>query len=226
MVASESVLAEPAEDRVRLQVRVLVAEARAMAADAMARAITRAQDLRIVARCADRSEVVASAVATLPDVAVLDVSLYGYEPYDGVRSLREHAPNVKALLSLPVLDVETVAQALLAGATNCVSAAADQAEFVRAIRATSRDELVVPDGLDARLSRVVCELRADHTRLSPREVEVLRLAAEGLSVADIASRLYVSENTARTHLKNLYQKLGVHNRSGAVAAAMRHGFIR
>jgi len=207
-------------------VRVLVAEARAMAADTMARAVARAQGLTIVARCADPAEVARSAGLARPDVAVLDVSLYGHDPYDAVRSLREQAPKARVLLVMPRLDVEDLAQALLAGADNCISAFVDREGFVRAIRATWWGESIVPAEFDGRLPQVIAEMRAEGNHLSHREVEVLRLAATGMSVADLASELFVSRNTAHTHLARAYRKLGVHNRSGAVAVARRSGLLR
>jgi DNA-binding NarL/FixJ family response regulator len=131
------------------------------------------------------------------------------------------------LLLVPALDSDTLARALLAGAGNCISCRVDSRELIEAVRATARGETIFPESLGNGLSRAMLQIRADGLeRLSPRELEVLRLAARGLSVSEIASQLCVSLNTARTHLRRTYRKLGAHNRSEAVDKAMRAGILR
>ena len=209
------------------QVKVLVAEARSMAADAMEHAIVCADGLALTTRCTTRGEVARACAAVPPDVAVLDVSIYGHDPGDAVRSVREPAPEARVLLMVPEPGGHEIALALLAGADNCISAFVDHREFVQAVRATAAGECVVPTDLGSGLGRLIRELSVERNdRLSPREVEVLQLAANGLSVAQIASRLCVSVNTTQTHLRRTYRKLGVHNRGGAIPEAMRVGSLR
>jgi DNA-binding NarL/FixJ family response regulator len=208
------------------QVQVLVAEARSMAADTMEHAIVCAEGLALTARCTQRAEVVLTCASTPPDVAVLDLGLYGHDPGDAVRSVREPAPEANVLLMVPELNMHERALATVAGADNCISAFVGRDAFVQAIRATAAGEPVVPADLCRGLGRAITQLSADRNRhLSPREIEVLRLAAEGLSVMDIATELCVSANTARTHLRRTYRKLGAHNRCGAVAEATRVGIL-
>jgi DNA-binding NarL/FixJ family response regulator len=205
-------------------VTILVADARVMAAEAMAQAVMGADGLAVTARCSDRAGVALACAEVEPDVAVLDVSLYGGDPDLAVRSLREVALSAKVLLSLARLDVDGLARALLAGAENCISGQVDRLQFIDAVRATAAGESIVPRQLSNGLSQALVQVH--ESRLSHRELEVLQLAAIGLSVLQIAAELCVSPNTAQTHLRRSYRKLGVHNRSGAIAEAQRLGVLR
>jgi two-component system nitrate/nitrite response regulator NarL len=208
-------------------VKVLVAEARVMAAEVMERAIMSTDGFAFTARCADRAGLVLACAAVEPDVVVLDISLFGGDVDDAVRAVREVAPLARVLMSFPELDADLLARALLAGADNCVSGSVDRDQFVEAVRATAAGECGVPAELACGLGRVITRLNGERDgHLSPREIEVLRLAADGLSVLDIARELCVSANTAHTHLSRIYLKLGVHSRIGAIAEAMRAGILR
>lgn len=197
-----------------------------MAADTMVRSVNRAQGLVLAGRCASRLEVAAASISTPPDVAVLHVSLYEGDACSAVAAVREYAGLVKVLLLTADPDPEHFARALIAGADNCVSDCVDQRAFVAAIRATATGRSVLPATLERSVAQVMLELQeADTRRLSPREIDVLRLASKGLCVSDIATRLFISANTTRTHLQRSYRKLGVVNRSGAVATAIRTGIL-
>lgn len=221
MRASDKVVATPA-----MRPKVLVAEAQALMAEAMENAIRGAADMTFAARCSAREQVAQACALVNPDVAVLDVSIYRHDFKGAVCSVRRQARTASILLVVPEANIWTYAKTLLAGADNCLSRLIDRASFVHAIRATLAGESLVPSGLRKSLLQAVSQLSAEGTtRLSDREVEVMRLAADGLSATDIASRLHVSISTARTHLVRSYRKLGAHNRSGAVARAMRSGML-
>jgi DNA-binding NarL/FixJ family response regulator len=210
-----------------LPIKVLIGEAREMAADTMIRAVNRAHGLSVSGRCASRSEVSTSCAIDPPAVAVLDLGLYDGDACLAVTSVREHVALARVLLLAPELEVEQLARAVIAGAENCISDRVDRRAFVLAIRATAAGRSVAGQRLEQGVARLVFELQEnDNRRLSPREIDVLRLASMGLCVTDIAARLFISANTARTHLQHTYRKLGVKNRGGAVATAIRTGMLR
>jgi DNA-binding NarL/FixJ family response regulator len=217
-------LAVPPRGWLAAPVKVLLAETRVIVAEAMEQALQGAEGLTLTARCSDRPGVVLACAAGAPDVAVLDIGLYCGGPDYALQSLREVAPGAKALLSIPELDADLYTSALRAGADNCISGRVDRHQFIDAVRATAAGESVVPlplaDGSRTALSQPLVG------RLSRREIEVLQLAALGHSVAEIAAELCVSRNTAQTHLRRTYRKLGVHNRSGAISEAQRLGILR
>jgi DNA-binding NarL/FixJ family response regulator len=205
---------------------VLIVEARAMVADTMARTIKHAAGFALVGRCASSGDLARACVGPAPDVGVMDLSIYGYDARLAVASLREHAMDAKALLLVPDLDPQMIADALLAGATNCISALVDCRALLRAIRATAEDRLIVPPDCQDILPRLLADQYREHERrLSVREIEVLRLVALGLPVGEIAVRMFISVNTVNKHLAHSYRKLGVASRSGALAAATRLGLV-
>src|ERR1700682_824403 len=209
-----------------LPANVLVAEPRSMAADTMVRSVKRAQGLVLAGRCTSRLEVAAACISTPPDVAALHMSLYDDDACSAVACVREQAGLAKVLLLTADPGPEHLARALMAGADNCISDCVDQRAFIAAIRATATGRSVLPAMLERSVARVMLELQeADTHRLSPRELDVLRLASKGLCVSDIATGLFISANTTRTHLQRSYRKLGVVNRSGAVATAIRRGIL-
>lgn len=206
---------------------VLIAEPREMAANAMVQAINRARGLHVSARCLTCSALAAACAAAPPDVAVIDIGLYRNDPSAAVLSVREHAALAKILLLTAAIDPEGMARAFLAGAQNCISECVDHLTFVHAIRATALGGSLLEPQLERNVALLMLEIEhADGHRLSTREIEVLRLASNGLAVADIATRLFISPNTTRTHLRRSYRKLGTVNRSGAVAIAMRQGLLQ
>jgi two-component system, NarL family, nitrate/nitrite response regulator NarL len=198
-----------------------------MAADTMARAVERASGFTVIGRCNNRGEVATACATTPPDLAVLDVGLYEHDARFAINSVRRSASATRILLMSPDLDTEQLAIALMAGADNCISAYVDVRDFLAAIRATAARRSILTPAMQRDAVRRVIELgRTDGQRLSPRERDVLRLAATGLHVDDIARQLFISPNTARTHLHRSYRKLGATNRTGALATAMRRGLLR
>jgi DNA-binding NarL/FixJ family response regulator len=197
-----------------------------MAADTMVRAVEDSNDLHVTVCCNRRSDVAPACAGCRPDVGVLDASLFDNDPRVAVGSVRRYAPRAGVLLMLSAFDIDSVARALLAGATNCISVLSHRGEFLRATRATARGELLVRPEHEQRLASRLLETREhEQHELSPREAQVLRLAADGLPVAEIARELFISTTTARTHLHRIYGKLGARNRSDAVASAVRAGLI-
>jgi two-component system, NarL family, nitrate/nitrite response regulator NarL len=206
---------------------VLIAEARVMAAEAMVRAIQEARGLTLSSPCACRGDVAVACVDSAPDVAVLDLVLYEHEPRYAVGALREHAVTARILLMTPEPNAEQLARAVVAGAENCISSHVDTDAFLRAVRATADARSILGPALQRKVMSLIVELgRTNGHRLSPREREVLCLAATGIPVGEIADQLFISASTAKTHLLRGYRKLGVKNRGGAIARAMRTGVIR
>jgi DNA-binding NarL/FixJ family response regulator len=217
----------PHQNENSVHTSVIVVDARPMAADGMVRAISAARDLVVAGQCVRRDQISAACAAGTPDVAVVDLELYGRDPraaVEGVHSLPA-AARTRILLLCPDFQIERVAAALFAGAQNCISSLAGRAELVRAIRATCAGDLVVPKAWAKELAYRMVEMGRTPATLSAREIEVLRLAAVGLPAQTIANTLCISANTVRTHFQKIYGKLDTHSRSGAVATAIRDGLI-
>jgi two-component system nitrate/nitrite response regulator NarL len=161
-----------------------------------------------------------------PSVALLD---YRMPELDGLAVVgavtRDGLPTHVLLLSATE-DPATVYEALAAGAAGYLTKESDRDEIIAAVMKCARGEGYVPTYIASGLANEVRHRsRGDATLLSPREAEIIKLIADGLSVPDIAAKLHLAPTTVRTHVQNLYGKLGVSDRAAAVAEAMRRRLV-
>jgi two-component system, NarL family, nitrate/nitrite response regulator NarL len=193
------------------RVRVYVADDHPVFRDGVVMALRRRLDFEVVG-AAENGRVALEDIRRLtPDVALLDVKMPGLDGHAVLRAIqRDGVPTRVVLLSATVLTPES-RQALAAGAMAYLSKEAD------------RD--TIADARGERMQLDVDEPRFERPLLSPRELEVLRLTAAGSSAPAIGRQLHLSPETVKTHLKNVYGKLGVSDRAAAVAEGMRRGFV-
>ena len=161
-----------------------------------------------------------------PDVALLD---YRMPQMDGLAVVtavvREDLPTRVLLLSATD-DPATVYEALAAGAAGYLTKESDRDEIVAAVISCATGGGYVPPNLAGGLAGELRQrARGEATLLSVRETEIIALIAQGLSVPDIAAKLHVAPTTVRTHVQNLFAKLGVSDRAAAVAEAMRRRLV-
>lgn len=208
------------------QVSVLVADAQPLYRDAVARAVRQDVALRLLAEEADGRAALSQIRRLRPDVAVIDLDLpklEGRRVIDAV--VRDRLPTRVVVVSA-ILGADAMFGAIGAGAAGYLSKSVTSEELRRAIRAAA----VGDSHLDPPVQTVVArEIRLRHRDerplLSEREIDVLRLIAEGLSGPEICRRLHLSRSTVKTHTAHLFEKLHVRERAAAVAVAMRRGLL-
>ncbi|MFE7224499.1 response regulator [Nocardioides sp. NPDC057577] len=189
------------------------------------RALVDAQDdLDVVGEAADSAQAVAVVGETQPDVVLMDLSLGdGPGGAETTRLVRE-LPSPPQVLVLTTYDTEAdVLDAVDAGAAGYLLKDAPPDELFRAIRGTARGETVLAPSVATRLLQ---RAASPTPKVSPREVEILRLLAKGLGNKEMARELLVSEATVKSHLSHIYTKLGVDTRAGAVATAIERRILR
>jgi DNA-binding NarL/FixJ family response regulator len=188
------------------------------------RAFERSEDFTVLGEAANLSQGEQLVARHDPQVVVIDVRLPDGSGLDLVRKMRQH----KAQLGIVVLTMyagdEQLFAALDAGASAFVAKDAPSDDVVAAARhaAVSPRSFTAPDLSEAMQRR----LRPTGPQLSPREREVLDLLSQGLGVAAIARKLYISESTAKTHISKIYDKLGAANRAQAIMNGIRAGLIK
>jgi DNA-binding NarL/FixJ family response regulator len=163
-----------------------------------------------------------------PEVILLDVGLPGMNGIEGIHGLKELAPDTHIIMLTVFDDHEKVFNAICAGASGYLLKTADQEAILQAI------EEVLHGGapMNPRVARLVLNMftrlaippRQDYG-LSPREKEILELMVRGLIKKEIAGQLDLSYHTVDNHLRNIYTKLQVHTRGGAVAKALKEGLL-
>jgi len=207
-------------------VRVLVADDHPLYRRAIVRAVHEHPRLELAGEAVDGEDALAQVRRRQPDIAVLDVRMPGLDGMEVLASLARDAPETRVMLLSAFSEGELVYKALAAGAAGYLSKDADEREITRAILAIAAGETVVSSELSG---EVLGSIREQALRkapvLSPREREILALAAEGKSGPEIGRELYLSPATVKTYFERIYDKLEVSDRAAAVAQALRRGLL-
>jgi len=189
-------------------------------------------DLEVIGDASDGREAVEKARTLQPDVILMDIHMPGGDGLSAIPLIREVAPSAKVVvLTIHGDDPNLVYQAISAGAVGYVPKNSDIEEVIRAVRQVLHGQAaVMASSLTSLLNFMVHGSGGQPTqqperlqRLSGREMEVLRLVAQGASNREIATKLYLSESTVRSHLHNILEKLQLDNRVQAAAYALRMG---
>jgi two-component system nitrate/nitrite response regulator NarL len=206
--------------------RVLIADDHPLFLFAIAHSVNSHQDLELIAQARTGSEAVACALETRPDLAVLDVEMPDLDGLQVMQELDRAGLGTRVLFVSGSLDAEMAYRLIEAGAAGVLDKSAMPEQIGDALMRISQGETVLAPEVQAALMQAVRERRErPKTVLSPREAEVLRFLADGLSAPQIANELQLSTSTIKTHLQRLYERLEVSDRAAAVAEGMRRGLI-
>ncbi|WP_280261619.1 response regulator transcription factor [Nocardia wallacei] len=181
------------------------------------------EDIDVLGEAATAEEAVAFCTATAVDLVLMDLRFgAGKSGVDATMALRA-LPNPPNVLVVTNYDTDAdILGAIEAGACGYILKDTPPAELLAAVRGAAAGESVLSPSV---ASRLMTRVRKPDTTLSPREVEVLRLVADGHSNREIGKRLFLSETTVKSHLVHIYSKLGVKSRTSAVARARERGAI-
>ncbi|GAA2395394.1 response regulator [Nonomuraea africana] len=213
-------------------IRVLLADDEAIVRAGLRMLISDEPDMDVVGEAADGNEAVRVAAARRPDVVLMDARMPGLDGIAAARAIAEAHPEIKVLV-LTTFDEEAIVDgALRAGVAGFLLKVSPPEQLLEALREVAAgrgllDPAVVPRVIGGYV-RAPEPLPRDSAldRLTGREAEVLALVGRGLSNSEIAARLYLGETTVKTHLGRALDKLGLRDRSQAIAFAYRSGLIR
>ena len=202
-----------------MSVRVLLAEDQAMVRGAIAALLALEEDIEIVAQASRGDEVVAFALESGPDVALLDVEMPGGDGLDAAAALREELPSCRVIILTTFGRAGYLKRAMENGAAGFLLKDSPSSELAKAIHRVMRGERVVDPDLAA------LALSAGDNPLTEREREVLAASEGGATIEDVAARLYLSEGTVRNYLSTAIKKLGTRNRIEAARLAEKRGWL-
>lgn len=200
-------------------IRVLIAEDQAMIRGALKALLSFEKDIEVVADVGRGDAVVDAALASSPDVALLDVEMPGTDGLEAAKLLRDRLPACRSLILTTFARPGLVRRSMESGAQGYLLKDAPQGELAAAIRRCAAGEPVLDPSL------AMEALATGANPLSPRERDVLVESAHGGTVADVAGTLFLSEGTIRNHLSAAIQKLNARNRADAARIAKEKGWI-
>jgi DNA-binding NarL/FixJ family response regulator len=177
-------------------------------------------DMEVVADADNGLAAINAYRAHRPDVVVLDLRMPGLNGIETIRRLRDEFHEARVLVFSNFASGDEAYQALKAGAAGFVVKEMALERLLEAIRRIHQGEQYIPPEIATRMNGRVL------SQLSPRELEVLRLVAKGLSNKEIGSELHVVEGTIKIHVTNILAKLGVSDRTQAILSAVKRGIIQ
>jgi two-component system, NarL family, nitrate/nitrite response regulator NarL len=208
------------------KITAVVADDHPFFRDGVIRGLTRSGQIEVVAEAENGRQALEVIVRERPAVALVDYQMPDLDGLALVHALVRDRVQTRVLLLSAFTDSAIVFKALQEGAAGYLQKEARREQIVDAVLSVARGNTVLPPELAGGLADQI-RLRAEPQApaLSDREQQVLHAFARGLSIPQIASELYISASTVKTHTQRLYEKLGVSDRAAAVAEAMRRGLL-
>ncbi|MEX2224919.1 MAG: response regulator transcription factor [Dehalococcoidia bacterium] len=212
-------------------IRVLLADDHTLFRRGIATMLSQMPGIEVIGEAANGSDVVTLANELVPDVILMDIKMPEQSGIEATRAILKENPHIGIILVTMFDDPESVFDGMRAGTRGYVLKEAEPEELRRAVEAAHRGEVMLCPVIARRvLDHFAGESQQalrplPYEQLSQRELQVLQLAADGLTNRDIAQRLVISEKTAKNHIANIFSKLNVNDRTQAVIQALRMGLV-
>lgn len=200
-------------------VRIIVAEDQSLVRDALVRLLDMEQDLEIIGSVGSGQEMIDQVRALVPDLCLVDIEMPGIDGLEACRIVHQEMPEVRLAILTTFNRPGYLKRALSVGVQGFLLKDQPVDELVHQIRRIMHGERIVDPAL------ALTALVDGDSPLTARETEILRVAAEGASIRELAAVLYLSEGTVRNYLSMIIQKLQVHNRNEAVLLAREKGWL-
>ncbi len=208
--------------------RIVICDDQAIMRDGLEMLLNLEKDIQVVGLAQDGAEAVEQVAQHQPDLVLMDLKMPGMNGIEATRQIRARYPAVKVLVLTTYDDDEWVFDAIRAGAAGYLLKDTPREQVIGAIRGTVDGKSFVDPAVTGKLLGQVASQQTQPStlitdKLTGREVDVLRLIAQGLTNADIAARLHLAEGTVRNHVSIVLAKLQVSDRTQAAVIAIRHG---
>jgi len=213
-------------------IRVLLADDHTLFRRGLASLIAPLEDIEVVGEAGDGREALKKARELMPDLILMDIHMPGCDGLEATRRIQEEMPYVKIVMLTISDDDKDLFEAIKSGAQGYLLKDLSPEELFESLRGVYRGEAPISGLTAARILEEFARLAQKETwvarpgeSLSPREREVLQLVVQGATNKEIASRLFITENTVKNHLRNILAKLHLRNRAQVAAYAVREGLM-
>jgi DNA-binding NarL/FixJ family response regulator len=201
-------------------IRVLCVDDHRLMREGIVRIVSLQPDIVVVAEARTGQEAVDQFMQHRPDVTLMDLQLPVMSGLQAIRLIKKADPNARVIVLTMYQGDEDIHRALQAGAVAYLLKDSVPDDLIRVIREVHAGNQIISDDVAAKLAA-----RASQPALTERELQVLELLAEGQRNKEIAATLSISEDTARTHIKSIFVKFNVHDRTAALAEGVRRGIV-
>jgi len=211
------------------QIKILIADDHPVVREGLFAMLSRQADFKVVGEAKDGVETVEMARRLEPDVVLMDLRMPGIDGVEAMRQIRSTNPDIKFIILTTYSDDEYIFSGIQAGARAYLLKDAPREELFKAVRAVYKGESLIQPVVASKLIDRFAELSRkapSGEQLTERELEILQLMAKGAANKEISAQLSISESTVKTHISNIFQKLGVNDRTEAVTQALKRGIIR
>ena len=214
-------------------IRVVICDDHALFRRGLAMVLSEEEGIAVVGEAEDGEAAVAAAEELAPDVILMDVRMPKLSGIEATKAIAERAPATRIVMLTVSDEEEDLYEAVKAGAAGYLLKEISIEEVAGAVRSVVGGESLITPSMAAKLltefsnlsKRAEAKQGVPTPRLTGRELEVLRLVAQGMSNKEIASELYISENTVKNHVRNILEKLHLHSRMEAVVYAVREKIL-
>jgi DNA-binding NarL/FixJ family response regulator len=213
-----------------LAIRLVIIDDQVLICEGLRGILSNVPDIQIVGEAYNGSQGLEVIEETLPDVVLMDLKMPVMNGIQATRAIRERWPEIRILVLTAYDADEWVFDAIRAGATGYLLKDTPRAEMVAAVKKTAAGKTIVDADVAGKLFAHISQIGSLPasdliSELSERESDVLKLLARGLTNADIAARLYLTEGTIRNYVSSILTKLDVADRTQAALVALRYGLI-
>lgn len=211
-------------------IRVFICDDQAVVCDGLEMILGSDPEIEVVGTALDGAEALEVIPDARPDLVLMDLKMPGMNGIQATRQIHQKYPQIKILVLTTFGDDEWVFDAIRSGASGYLLKGTPRLELIKAVKGTMAGETHVDPGVAGRLFTHVAQstVQRDTTvakDLSEREMDVLKLLAQGLTNAEIAERLYLTQGTVRNYVSSILAKLDVEDRTQAALIAVRHGLV-
>lgn len=215
------------------KIRVLIADDHQVVREGLSAILKTKEDIEVVGLARDGAEAVDMTRTLLPDVVLMDISMPRMNGVEATREIKKENPHIGIVVLTMYAEEEYIFDLVKSGATGYLLKDADSAQIVKAIRAVAEGESLIHPSVASKILNEFSLLaegkgkksgKLEHD-LTDREITVLKLVAEGKTNKEIANVLDLSEKTVKNHVRNIFHKLHVYDRTQAAIHAIRKGLI-
>jgi len=231
MTMTEAHINNATRSRKTNKISIIVADDHPLFRQSIRNVLEKQPDFQVVAEASDGEEAVKFAAELQPDVVLMDITMPKLDGLEATRQIKASYPNIAVLVLTIHSDDQHIISILEAGAAGYLTKSVFGEEVVQSVRGVVAGEMVLSQPIGQRLLKQATRyptkpvpLQAGE-KLSPRELEIIKLAASGMSNKSIATELGLTVRTVKGHLANIFSKLNVGSRTEAVMAGLKIGFL-